>query len=94
VHDLVESGESEVPYQTGRLRQIIIIGDDGASFEGIEKFGGVKAEDLGASESTNHFPAGGATEGMGGVEEQLQAVPGSEGLQGLDGASLPPEMDA
>ena len=55
--------------------QLVVVGDDGAALEGVEELGGVEAEDLGVAEAADMPAPVRAAEGVGRVEQQLQAVP-------------------
>ena len=74
MYDAVEPGESKIDHQAHACGQLIIVGGDGAPFEGVEELGGVETEDLAAAKISDHFPGVAAAKGVGSIEIQLQAV--------------------
>ena len=54
--DIVEAGKTEVPHESNRGSQGVVIGRHRAAFERVQKLRSVKAEHLGVTEATNHAP--------------------------------------
>src|SRR5437879_6458811 len=69
VDHVVESRKTEVLHQPDLPRQLVVVGDDGAPFKGVEELRRMEAEYLGISEPSDHAPAVGTSERMGGIKE-------------------------
>ena len=67
----VQTGETEVPYQTKSSRQIVIIRNNGPSLETVYEFRSVKAEYFRVAKAADHASFVRTSKSVRGVEEKL-----------------------
>ncbi len=87
-------GEAEVFHQANFAGELVVVGGDGAAFERIEEFGGVKTEDFTEAEISDGSTVERAAEGMGGIVNEREAMLGGELLEGGVIAGLAPDVHA
>ena len=74
VDHVIVAVEPEVLHQANLGRQLIVVGGNGAAFEGVEELGGVEAEHFGFAEIAHHSAPERAAERVRGIKEQFQLV--------------------
>src|SRR5260370_7349478 len=71
-------GEDKIAEGAGLGRQSVVRSNDRFALEGVEKFGGVKTEDLEVTEVADHASLVRAPKGMGRIEQQRRSVSRSD----------------
>ena len=89
----IERSEAHIPHESQPIRKIIVVCHHGATLERIQHLRGVKAEDFGVAEVTDHAPLVRAAQRVSGVEQELELVSIRDGGKIIDVARATPKMD-
>src|SRR5262249_16600302 len=90
VYDSIDIIETEVFHQPNLAGQLIVIGYNGAPFESVQKFRGVKAENFGPASRADWHTTMSTAESMGGIINHTKSVPVSNPLDRFHLASPSP----
>src|SRR5438445_10813613 len=92
VDDVVIAAESEVAHQPHLFGQNVVVGQHSATFERVEEFRGMKAEDLATPEATDRIAFVGASKRMSRIEHKLQISAARNRFQSFNITRASPRM--
>src|SRR5262245_30545163 len=89
---VVNAAKTEVPHQAYARRQRIVVRDDGAALESVDKLRGMKTENLRLAKISDHAPLVGTVQSVSGIEQELEPVCPGYLRQLVDAAWTTPQV--